>query len=289
MSILIIGASGFIGNRLAKGFSQNCAVYGTSTIGNNDFFKYDILNDKIEDILNQILFDDSLKIAIITIAIANIDRCFKEKSFSYKVNVEKMLNLISILNDNNFKVIFLSTDFVFDGKNGNYTEESIQSPSTEYGKQKAIIEQNIFKYSSNNVVVRLSKTVSNKKESKNIFNEWFELVKKNQNIVCIKGQKFVPTDVEDVIVSIEKIIENDLSGIYNIVANRGYYRGDLAQLFLDKGKINHIKIVEKDLNDFHFVDNRSLDTTLNNSKIKEETKIDFKSMELVLDEFWSEQ
>ncbi len=288
MSILIVGASGFIGDRLYQSFSKKYHTFGTSSQNIDGLFHFNIVKDDIEQLLKTIQFKDIPKIAIITTAISNIDQCFKQKELAYHINVTKMEKLIQTLNHNGFKVIFLSTDFVFDGKDGNYYETTSQNPITEYGKQKAIIEQNIFKYSSSNVVARLSKTVSNRKEAKNIFFEWLELVNKGENITCIKGQKFVPTDVEDVVDAIEKIILNDLNGVYNIVADNGYFRVDLAKLFLEKGKIDTIKVVEKDLKDFHFADQRSLDTTLNNSKIKKETQIDFKSMELVLDQFWSE-
>lgn len=286
MSILIFGASGFIGSSLYKKLSQNYHVIGTSGQNIDGLLRFNIVQDEIEKLLEIIELKDK-KIAIITTAISNIDQCFKEKELAYDINVTKMEKLIKTLNHNGFKVIFLSTDFVFDGKKGNYTEESLQNPITEYGKQKAIIEKRIFNYNPNNVVVRLSKTVSNKNEPKNIFFEWLELVNKGVNITCIKGQKFVPTDVEDVADAIERIITNDLNGIYNIVSNIGYTRSDLAKLFLEIGNITTIKVLEKELAEFPFADTRSLDTTLQNHKIKRDTNMNFISMEQLIEQFWS--
>ena len=170
MNMLIVGANGFIGQKIKDELSHY-NIYGTynKNYKGKDLIKYDILTDKIEDILNIVPKDSKQKIAIITTAIANIDTCFQKKELSYAINVLKMKELIKTLNQNDFKVIFLSTDFVFNGKDGNYTEDSQQSPITEYGKQKALIEQTIFDYSPSNVVIRLSKTVSNEEKEGNIF------------------------------------------------------------------------------------------------------------------------
>ncbi len=286
-SILLIGASGFIGGNLYKELHQHFKVIGTyNKTFRNDLMKFDLETDDISPLLQQ--FDLTCQnFAIITTAISKIDECFSNQVYSYKINVEKTKELIEKLNANNFKVIFLSTDFVFDGRDGNYDEVSKQSPITEYGRQKTIIEEKIFEYNSLNVVVRLSKTVSNDLKAGNIFFDWLKSIKENKDIVCIKDQEFVPTDVADVSKAIVKIIENDLSGIYNIVGDTSFSRLDLANLFCQKGNIKQIKILEKELQLFHFLDNRSLNTTLVNFKIKQDANMIFKSMDILLEEFWN--
>jgi dTDP-4-dehydrorhamnose reductase len=78
-----------------------------------------------------------------------------EKELSYAVNVEATKNIAGICSDYRIPLAFTSTDLVFDGLKGNYSEEDEKNPVSEYGNQKAIAEEEVLKIYPEATVFRL--------------------------------------------------------------------------------------------------------------------------------------
>ena len=136
--IIIIGASGFIGENLYKYFiNQGIKVAGTYNYNKkNGLIHFDVENQRIKDVLE--LKDFSY--AIICSAITGIDYCRKHEKRSHNVNVVMTKKLIKDLFDNNIIPIFISTEYVFDGLKGNYKEDDRRKPKPVYGSQKKQVE-----------------------------------------------------------------------------------------------------------------------------------------------------
>ncbi len=71
-----------------------------------------------------------------TAALTDVDLCEKEPKRAYTVNVEGTRNLAQLCKGEKIPLIYVSTDYVFDGKKGNYTERDILNPVNVYGKTK---------------------------------------------------------------------------------------------------------------------------------------------------------
>ena len=76
-------------------------------------------------------------------AISDPDECYKNKKKSYLINVKYTKNLISKIKNNDIHLSVISTEFVYSGKKGNYSENSKSYPINLYGKQKLLIENYI--------------------------------------------------------------------------------------------------------------------------------------------------
>ena len=70
-----------------------------------------------------------------------LDPCETNQELAHKVNVEGTENIIQGCKLNNSKLVYISTDFVFDGKKGDYKEEDITNPLSCYGKTKLEAEE----------------------------------------------------------------------------------------------------------------------------------------------------
>ena len=81
---------------------------------------------------------------------------FKNKK-SHSINVKYTKNLISKIKNKDIHLIFISTEFVYSGNKGNYSEKSITNPINLYGRQKLLIENYIKKY-YNYSILRIAKT-----------------------------------------------------------------------------------------------------------------------------------
>lgn len=109
-----------------------------------------LLADKQElDVTNYIQVENFLKnhknidFVIHTAAITSVEKCEKNKELTYNVNVEGTRNLLKAIKQTNpkIKIIYISTPCIFDGKKGDYTEESIAEPENYYGITKLISEE----------------------------------------------------------------------------------------------------------------------------------------------------
>ena len=104
--------------------------------------KFDLCKDNISLLVKKYNIN---KIVLLS-AISDPDECYKNKKKSYLINVKYTKNLISKIKNNDIHLIFISTEFVYSGKKGNYSENSKSYPINLYGKQKLLIENYIKKY-----------------------------------------------------------------------------------------------------------------------------------------------
>jgi len=104
-------------------------------------------------------------------AVTNVDEAEKEKlkgidSNTWKVNVIGTANIIELCRRLNSKLIYFSTDFVFDGYNGPYTESDIPSPINFYGLTKYEGEKLVKQLDRQAMIVRISYPFRSKISSK---------------------------------------------------------------------------------------------------------------------------
>lgn len=287
MEYFVFGATGYIGSYLYHRLKiDGYSVAGTSRRAMDDgLLFYDIKNCDIDGLLK---FADrnEKKIAIICIAESNINRCYEHYDEAYDINVVKTKKLIHTLVGNGVKVIYFSSDNVFDGVSGNYTEESQTNPINKYGAMKAKMEQYLLSHESDVCILRISKVVSMKKERQNVFTEWQEQIKKGF-IRCIKGSYLSFVCIEDIYQACLNVAEKNMYGLYNIVGDKAYSRAELAGELYKRMNISDVDVRECDVQDFGFIDKRPLNVSMSNQKYKNETGYQFMSMDTVIEKFIS--
>ncbi|MGE5421654.1 MAG: SDR family oxidoreductase [Ignavibacteriales bacterium] len=286
MKLLVIGASGFVGSHLynsavARGFK----VIGTRC-GKEDprLIKFDLLSDSMTDIVNTNFGDTTNLCAVICAANPKIEWCYSQKELSYRLNVSSTIRTIEELTNMGIKCVFLSSDYVYDGKQGYYDESILPSPSTEYGRQKAEVERYIINNHPQNLILRLSMTVGDDPAENHLLARWYESITAGETINCIEGQVFSPTFVEDVSEGILGALDQDLCGLYNLCNNEFFNRAELAKQFMIavKGTSN---IVSMPVSSFNFSEERPLLTYLDGSKLRNAVGIQFTSMRDVFKKF----
>jgi dTDP-4-dehydrorhamnose reductase len=139
--ILVCGSNGLLGQQLAWMLSRNqeYEVLHTSHhrslyLGNTfDYTQLDIANrSDVKSLVSSYRPDVIMNAA----AMSNVDLCERERESAWKANVIGVENLAEISRRINAKLIHVSTDYVFDGKNGPYKEEDRTNPINYYGKTK---------------------------------------------------------------------------------------------------------------------------------------------------------
>lgn len=287
MKILIIGGSGFIGQTIEevaknKGYdviSTSCHQRG------ENFIKYNMLYDNIMDILTTHHIVPKDVYIIICAAIAKMDMCYEKREEAYNLNVIATKKLINILSENNYKFGFISTDAVFDGKSGYYTEKSKCSSQSEYGKQKAEIENYILENMSNNLIFRISMLLDDKNRKGNMLTDFYLNAIQKKVIYCMKDRIFCPTYVKDIANIMLICFEKNLKGIYNVANQEIFSRKELAELFIKECEYNNILIEDKPEEWFQFKDSRHHKTCLITEKIQSELHYEFVPVEEVIKKF----
>ncbi len=248
MKILITGALGQLGETLSLTLSNYNEVI--RTVKNN------LINEEclILDITNKVLLKEVINIVrpdlIINLAaLTNVDYCEQRPNLAKQINLRGVENICEVFTG---KIIQISTDYVFDGKNGPYLEEDKVCPISIYGKTKLDAEKTILNHNSNNLIIRTNVLYSENLNSDASFLGWVvNSLKNKKKINVVKDQFNNPTWTQSLTNVICLCIKNHISGLVNWgdkdYLNRYDFALKIAKVFnLDSTFIK--PILTKDLN-----------------------------------------
>lgn len=276
-SILALGASSFIGRHFVNKYSFEGVIptYNLNKLQNGK--RFNSLNQDLADIIDN---PSEIKCAIIFLGDTKPTSCIQNTDLSNKLNVDSIIRILIRLKQWGIKPIFISTEFVFDGQDGNYSEESRTNPIVLYGKQKKQIEDYIHSNFSEYLIFRLAKVFGVSKNDNTIFTNWMESLNKNHTILCAEDQRFSPIYVGDVIDVIYQFSKSERKGIYNLGGQKAYTRLELLKILMkERSKFikSRIDIQTCKFNSFDLGEEWPVDVSLNVEKIIKSTNIEFMS------------
>lgn len=282
-SAIVFGASGKIGSvLLAQMKQQGWFVSGTyARRARPGLVRCDLAeSDPLDGIdLGQ------YRIGVILSAVAEVDQCKRDPQTAARINVDGTRRLLAALAANGVTPVFFSTDYVFDGAKGNYTETDPPSPNTEYGRQKAAIESHLHESFPQALVVRISKVFSTDPADGMLLSEWYRMVQRNETIRTISDQRTCPTSIHDITTGLLQLLEQVRTGLFNLCQPKPYTRGELLREFLDTLRIPYDNVVEMEARRFGFLDQRPADISLNPSKFLQFTGFRFTPMDELFRQF----
>lgn len=287
---LIIGASSFIGGYIYNYCKDSgIEVYGTycKHQKNADWINFDINTDNLYDLWKENLSGKIPEAVIVCGANTSIDDCKRNEKKSSQLNVLNTKRILRQAKEWNIKCVFLSSEAVFDGERGMYIEEDLPNPVTLYGSQKLQVEQYIFQEFNNYLIFRVSRAVGSHYGEKDIFDEFYNKIIRQEEITCLKDQRFCITEAEDIAKCIVKALLKDMSGLYHISSNNYISRYELAVLYAERMFGGYGKIVEKEYDSIPFVDNRHIRGGLKGDKLAALLGIHFMNTAEILDRYIS--
>ena len=248
--ILIIGSNGMLGQRLTDFFSasSNVELLCTSQeeksfIADVEYKSLDITNKlRVKDIVLDFFPDFVINAAAFT----NVDKSESERELTWKVNVNGVENIALYSWTIDAHLIHISTDYIFDGKNGPYSEVDKPSPINYYGRSKLASENSIRTSGVRFTILRSNVLYGPAKFGRPDFVKWVvESLSSHKEIRIVKDQFNNPTFIDDICLAINKIIEYKKEGIYNIagpeILSRLEFTNRIADYFmLDKSLIKPI-------------------------------------------------
>lgn len=161
-------------------------------------------------------------------AMTNVDMCEKEKGMARKVNVDGTRNVADACAKSGAKMIFISTDYVFDGKQGRpYSEDDETNPINFYGRTKLEGERIVLALNGS-TVVRTTVIYGFGGHKLNFVTWVIDSLKKGNKTTVVTDQFNSPTFARSCAEGILAISEKNASGIYNLVGKSCTNRYDFA-------------------------------------------------------------
>ncbi len=228
--ILVFGGTGFVGSTFinySKDLFKIFYTYNKNPV-NFDHTSSNKINlllerKKIPSIINQFNPD----VIINTVAFPSVDFCETNHDLANELHVSVTKDIVDAASKNDSKVIYLSTDAVFEGElHKKYTETDSPKPVNYYGISKLNAEKIVLE-KSNNVVLRTAVIYGWHVKSR--FTNWIlEYLEENKTVDPFIDQFNTPTLVDDLVKSMIKIIEKDISGLFHATGKTCINRYDFA-------------------------------------------------------------
>lgn len=234
MKVLIIGASGLVGSNCLRYFKQKglecTGTYFSYEAKDTVFF--DTLNPENEDNFDVHAFQPD--VILHCGALTHVDYCEHHEAESYEKTVHSTKNIIQLSNELNAKLVFISTDYIFDGVNGPYDEEATSNALSVYGKHKLEAEQAVIAANKNNIVIRITNVYGDEERGKNFVSRIIEQIFEQQKLTLKLplDQYSTPINALDIARCLYLLLNDRKSGIYHIAGTDYMNRVQLALTIL---------------------------------------------------------
>jgi dTDP-4-dehydrorhamnose reductase len=275
--VLVTGANGLLGIKIVEKLQKEYLVTPTHrcTPFQANSLKLDVTEKRETD---KIITKIKPAVIIHTAAETNVDLCEKEPTYAHKVNARGTMNVAKSSQKVGAKVIYISTDYVFDGNKGNYCEADETGPTNVYGFTKLQGEHEVAEHCKNYLILRSSVNFGLHPNRQNFFTWVLTSLGHGEKIRVVKDHFNTPTSTENLAEVIREAIEKDIAGLYHASGTERISRYEFALKIADKLRLpkNLIQpVAMKELKNLGiWIANRPSDSSLNTKKIQH--KIDTK-------------
>lgn len=214
MNVLIVGSSGFIGNVLLEEFSKKHDVLGTFCTHPVDGLKHLDITDKKE--ISNVVTSFNPDIILHAAANPNVEYCEDHRKESWEVNVNGTENMAKVTKKVGAKLVYFSSDYIFDGKDGPYSEEDVPNPINVYGEQKLASERLIQGLLKDYLVIRTTVVYGLERLEKNFVMIMIKKLENNQSMKVPNDQVGTPTYANNLAIAVRELVEKNKKGIYHI-------------------------------------------------------------------------
>lgn len=266
--IYITGIAGLLGSNIAYELSGKYIISGC------DLNKFDMpgIENQIYDMLDYNTLRKNIlhvkpDVIIHTAAFTNVDGCEEHPDLAEKLNTDLTREIAAICKNNFIKMIYISTDAVFNGnENYLYTETDGTNPVNIYGKTKLKGEQYIL--NGNNIIVRTNIYGYNL-QNKNSFGEWIlNSLMSDKSLNMFYDIQFSPMLANELAYIIDLAIREDIEGLYHVCGTGNISKYDFGCRLKEIFNLSTGIIIRSPSVDHEFIAQRSNNMGMSNEKIK---------------------
>lgn len=272
-SVLITGASGALGWTLAGKLSLRCRVAGT-------YHSHDSIPSGVErvhlDLADTGSIDDLIEthrpeVIVHAAAMTDPDACERDPVAASAVNLGGSLHLAARAADNGVRIIFISTDLVFDGRSGNYAETDRAAPLSHYGRTKLDAERAVLEVPGN-VVMRSSLIFGwGSPTSGTFLSGLYARLSSGESMRLFTDQMRNPVLESDLAEAVVLAVEHDIAGTYHVGGPEAVSRYEFGRAACDVFGLAGGLIEPIGMNEYEYAAARPLDSTLDISRFTSAT------------------
>lgn len=250
MRIAITGASGLLGCALmdvAESKHQIVAAYHSAEILDRKYLEQYPLDLGSESSIRQFVESARADVIIHSAAITDVDLCEREPKLAQLFNADATRRLVDAVRSTPSRLLYISTDYVFDGVNGPYSEAAPTNPINVYGKTKLEGENAVLSLAERGTIVRSASFLGHGSDDRLTFAErLLAMMKYEPPILAADDQRSNVTPVDELAAGIVQTIEAGASGVWHIAHPDVISRWELAVLIaeqagLDQSAVKRVK------------------------------------------------
>ncbi|OGU33494.1 MAG: dTDP-4-dehydrorhamnose reductase [Ignavibacteria bacterium GWA2_35_9] len=241
--ILIVGSNGMLGQSLCRFYSRQknslflaCSIEDKSFINGFDYVQCDITK---RNEVKKVVLDFYPDYIVNASAYTNVDKSETEREQAWKVNVKGVEYLAEAARILDARIIHISTDYVFDGKDGPYTEDEKPNPLGYYARTKLASENALRISGVLHTILRTNVLYGADSNGKTGFVRWLiNALRDGKDVRIVTDQVNNPTFVDDLVQAISKVIEYNKTGVYNIGGKEFLTRFQFSEIIADYFGLN---------------------------------------------------
>lgn len=244
--ILVTGSNGFLGHKLTEYILQHpeyelcCTSASLNRNPQNTGYRYEQLNLVDLQGLASLIEDFKPSHIIHSAALSSVEVCENDPELCQAVNVRSTAFLAELCKEQNIHLTFLSTDFVFDGQEGPYSEEATCNPINAYGQSKLDAENAILSSGCPAAILRtilVYGVIADRKRSNLVL--WAKSkLEAGEAIKAVCDQWRMPTWVDDLANACLLAMEKSAKGIYHISSDTLYSVKEVVEQVADFWKLD---------------------------------------------------
>lgn len=263
--ILIIG-SGFLGSYVLKEFQMS----GIKGIGTHFHHADEEIVVDIRNInsINKLVLKIKPDLIVNCAANTQIDFLEDNPDLAFSINSHGAGNVAKVCQQNKIKLIHISTDGVFDGTKGWYSEKDIPNPVNVYAKSKILAEELVKEHLDNHIIIRTN-FFGLHSNNKYLFNWILNTLKENKPLIGFSDVIFTPLEISNLSKMILELSMLEYTGIIHLASNEAISKYDFATKIAEIFNLDKDLIKKDSIDNFTgFVAKRPKNTTLLNNKAR---------------------
>lgn len=273
-TLCITGGSGFLGWNLARQAAELYDVaftYGQHPITIPECQEYQLdLQDQQQ--IEAVLEDIAPDVIIHTAALANADLCETRRSVAHDVNVAATEHIAHCAENLGCRLIYISTDLVFDGEQGHYAEQDQPHPLNYYATSKLLGEHAVKSISSNYLIIRVALMYGKGNGVHGSFLDWMHhTLQAEKPLSLFTDQYRTPLFVHDAARALLEMIECPLKNdTFHLGGAQRMNRYEFGEIFARIFGYSSRLLQPVAMQDLPATAARGADCSLNSSKIQRE-------------------
>ncbi|OGG02327.1 hypothetical protein A2W14_03895 [Candidatus Gottesmanbacteria bacterium RBG_16_37_8] len=229
--VLATGLSGLVGTRIRDLLAGRFDFEDLSLTTNINITDSSQVQEAFENSKAQVVLHMAAK--------TDVDACEDDKQFgeeggAWQVNVLGTENIAFAAGNTGKRIIYISTDFVFDGTKEFYSENDKPNPVSWYGYTKFLGEQKLLESDVDVTILRISYPYRNRNNVRNDFvHRLIDVMAKDKKVYGLTDHIFTPTFIDDIAKALADFLTRNLPGIYHLVGSSSLPTIEAVKLIRD--------------------------------------------------------